>query len=146
MLRFSSLLFVALALVPAGAHLMELAHKIAMPGAEYLTVQKIYRGWNMAAIVVIGALLSTLGLTLTLRGQAPAFGWALLAFACIVGTQVVFWSFTYPVNQATSNWTLLPTHWEDLRARWEYSHAASALLNVVALASNIIAVLSADKP
>lgn len=46
LLRFLTLFFVALALLPAGAHLMELVHKISMPGAEYLTVQKIYRGWT----------------------------------------------------------------------------------------------------
>jgi hypothetical protein len=145
LLRFLSLLFVALALVPAGAHLMELVHKIHMPGAEYLTVQKLYRGWNLAAIVVIGALLSIAALAVSLRGQSPAFGWALLAFACIVATQIVFWTFTYPVNQATSNWTMLPSDWESLRARWEYSHAASALLNLAAVVSTIVAVLSAER-
>ena len=84
-------------------------------------------------------------LALTLRGQSPAFVWALLAFACIVGTQVVFWTFTYPVNQATSNWTMLPSDWESLRARWEYSHAGSAVLNLAALVSTIVAILSAER-
>ena len=145
LLRFLSLLFVALALVPAGAHLMELVHKISMPATEYLTVQKLYRGWSLAAIVVIGALLSTAALAVTLRGQSSAFGWALLALACIVATQVVFWTVTYPVNQATSNWTMLPSDWGSLRARWEYSHAASAILNLTALVSTIVAILSAER-
>jgi hypothetical protein len=146
LVRFLSLLFVALALVPAGAHLMELAHKIHLSGADYLTVQKLYRGWNLAAIVVIGALVSTAALAVALHGQSPAFGWALLALACIVGTQLVFWVFTYPVNQATANWTMLPADWESLRARWEYSHAASALLNLAALVSTILAILSTEPP
>jgi len=49
------------------------------------------------------------------------------------------------VNQATQNWTVLPSNWAELRARWEYSHAASALLNLAALGAVILAVLSADE-
>jgi hypothetical protein len=48
LLQFASVLFAALALVPAGAHLLELKHKIALPGNEYLVVQQLYRGWNLA--------------------------------------------------------------------------------------------------
>ena len=54
---------------------------------------------------------------------------------------MIFWTFTYPANQQTANWTLLPDNWEDLRRQWEYSHAAGALLNLVALICVIIAVL-----
>jgi hypothetical protein len=56
--RFFALLFAALALVPSGAHLLELPNKIGLPAAEYLTVQQIYRGWALLGIVVYGALLS----------------------------------------------------------------------------------------
>ncbi|HZM33925.1 MAG TPA: hypothetical protein VFC18_05460 [Burkholderiales bacterium] len=37
------------------------------------------------------------------------------------------------MNRATENWTRLPAHWLELRAQWEYSHAASAVLNLLAL-------------
>ena len=46
---------------------------------------------------------------------------------------MVFWSFTFPANQATANWTVLPEGWQALRARWEYSHAAGAVLNFAAV-------------
>ena len=52
---------------------------------------------------------------------------------CIVGTQIIFWTFTFPANQQTNNWTTLPESWERLRTQWEYSHAASAVLNLLAL-------------
>lgn len=135
LLLFLSLLFAALALVPAGAHLAELPNKISLPGTEYLVVQRIYMGWALFGFVVIGALSSTGALAFALWRQGQEFWLALGAFVCIAGTQAVFWTFTYPVAQATSNWTVLPQNWEALRAQWEYSHAASAVLNLLALAA-----------
>lgn len=132
-IRLFSLLFLALALGPALAHLLELPNKIDLARDEYLTVQQIYRGWALLGIVVIGALLSTLILTFLVRKRPRELPFVLAAFLCIVGTQVLFWTFTFPANQATNNWIMLPEGWEALRIQWEYSHAASALLNVVAL-------------
>jgi hypothetical protein len=80
------------------------------------------------------------------RGQRKTFVLTLVAFLCIVGTQVVFWTFTYPANRQTDNWTVLPQSWMALRAQWEYSHAASAVLNLIALIALILSVLASDKP
>jgi hypothetical protein len=140
-LYFLSLFFTALALVPAGAHLMELANKMRLPAADYRTVQQIYRGWSFAGILVIAALVSTLLLVLALRGQAWSFYPALVAVVCVVLTQVVFWSLTFPVNRQTHNWTMLPENWIELRARWEYSHAASAVLTIIAIVALIVSLL-----
>jgi hypothetical protein len=142
---FFSLLFAALALAPAMAHLLELPNKINLSREDYLTVQQIYRGWALLGFVVAGALLSTLALTITVRKEQKVFVFALIAFLCIFGTQVVFWTYTYPANQATNNWTTLPEHWLELRRQWEYSHAASAVLNLVALVALILSVLAGDK-
>lgn len=139
--RFLSVLFAALALAPALAHLLELPNKIGLSREEYLTVQQIYRGWALLGIVVAGALLSTLALTVLARKNPREFVPALIAFVCIAGTQVVFWTFTFPTNRQTSNWTVLPENWAALRFQWEYSHAASAALNLVALVAVIIAVM-----
>ena len=106
--RFFSLLFVALALAPSAAHLLELPTKLTLSRDDYLTVQQIYRGWELLGIVVFGALLSTLALTVLSRHRRRQFALALTAFLCVVGTQVVFWAFTYPNNQVTQNWTVLP--------------------------------------
>ncbi len=140
-LYFLSLLFAALALVPAGAHFAELPHKMKLGEAEYRIVQQIYRGWALFGIVVIGALLSTLALAVSLRRDPAAFTPALIALLCIVGTQVIFWTFTFPVNRMTVNWTAMPPDWAALRARWEYSHAASAVLNTAAVIALIVSVL-----
>jgi hypothetical protein len=138
---FFAVLFAALALVPAGAHLAELVHKMQLNAEDYRTVQQIYRGWALFGIVVFAALGSILVLTIRLRGHAAAFTPALVALLSIVGTQVVFWTFTYPVNRTTVNWTLLPPNWAELRAQWEYSHAVSAGLNFLALTALLVSWL-----
>jgi hypothetical protein len=66
---------------------------------------------------------------------------AIVAFLCIAATQVVFWVFTFPVNRTTGNWTQAPAQWEALRRKWEYSHATSAVLNLLAFGSAVLAAL-----
>jgi hypothetical protein len=139
--RFSSLLFAALALGPAAAHALELANKIGLPRDEYLVVQQIYRGWALLGIVVLGALASTLVLAILTRHRRREFVPALVGFLSIAGTQAIFWTFTFPANQATDQWTMLPGNWEALRLQWEYSHAASAALNLAALIALIVSAL-----
>jgi hypothetical protein len=124
---------------------MELPNKIGLSRADYLTVQQIYRGWAWLGIVVVGALLSTLALAIMLRNRKRAFGLALLAFLCIAATQLVFWTWTFPVNRQTLNWSMMPEHWTALRAQWEYSHAAAAALNFVALIALIASLLTTDR-
>jgi len=143
--RFFSLLFAALALAPALAHLLELPNKIDLSRVDYLTVQQIYRGWALLGFVVAGALLSTLVLMIMVRDRPKAFTLTVVAFLCLVGTQVIFWTFTFPANQQTNNWTVLPETWMALRTQWEYSHAASAVLNLIALISLFCSVLARDK-
>jgi hypothetical protein len=143
--RFCSLLFAALALAPALAHLLELPNKINLSRADYLTVQQLYRGWAWLGIVVVGALLSTLALTIMLRNRGRAFALTLVAFLCIAGTQVVFWTFTFPVNRQTMNWSVMPENWAALRAQWEYSHAAAAVLNCIALVALIISLMVTNR-
>jgi hypothetical protein len=139
-LRFLSLLFVALSLAPSMAHLLELPHKIHLPAAEYLTVQQIYTGWALLGIVVVGALLSVLALALVERMHSMRVAPTVFALLCIVGAQVAYWTFTYPANVATQNWTMLPQNWMTLRTQWEYSHAVGAILNLLALVALLIDV------
>lgn len=139
LIEFLAIVLTALALVPAAAHVMELPNKLSMTREAYLIVQRIYRGWNLIGIVVIAALIATLVLMLSVDGSA--FVPALIAFLAIAATQVVFWVFTFPVNRLTRNWTRAPDDWQKLRDRWELSHAASAVLNFIAVVSVTIAVV-----
>lgn len=141
-LFFLSILLTAVSMAAGMAHLLALPNKIHLPADDYLTVQQIYRGWALLGVPIIAALLSTVALTLGLRGQGTPMVLALIATLSIGASLLIFFLATYPVNQATQNWTLLPENWESLRRQWEYSHAAGALLYLVALASLVLSVLS----
>jgi hypothetical protein len=134
-----SILFTALMLVPAGAHLMSLPNKIGMNAQDYLAAQQAYAGWNLSGIVVITALITTFWLGWMCRHDATLRGFVFVALACIVLTQVVFWTLNFPGNAATSNWTQLPDNWETLRSRWELGHALAAVLTLLAFLSLLTA-------
>jgi hypothetical protein len=140
--QFLALVFVALALVPSGAHLFALPNKMDLARDQYFVVQNIYRGWALFGIVLFGALFANLVLALQLRGRGTPFIPALVAFYCIVLSLLVFFIWTYPANQATDNWTTIPANWEQLRRQWEYSHAANALVTFVAFCSLTLSVLT----
>ena len=59
----------------------------------------------------------------------------------LVAAQAVFWTFTFPANVATENWTVAPDDWERLRRQWEYPHALGALFQLLVVASLILAAL-----
>jgi hypothetical protein len=140
-LQFLAILLTAISMAAGWAHLLELPNKLGLSRDEYLTVQQIYRGWASLGIAVVGALLSSATLTALQRGKTASFYCALTATLCIALSLVVFFSFTFPANKLTQNWTVLPEAWERLRRQWEYSHAASALLYFLALAMLALSVI-----
>jgi hypothetical protein len=140
--RLLAVVSVALCLVPAGAHFFELANKMSLSPAEYMTVQKIYAGWSFFGIAIVAALLLTLMHTFMVHGDRTAFSLSSTAVLCLAATQVIFWMFTYPMNVASNNWTTTPENFEAARRQWEYSHAVNAVLTFVAFAAIIMSVLS----
>src|SRR5262245_23280545 len=91
-----SLLFVGLALIPAGAHLFELPNKLALKDSDYLVVQQIYRGWWLFAFAILPALIFTGVHAFAVRARWSRFIPALGAFLCMLATQAIFWIWTYP--------------------------------------------------
>jgi hypothetical protein len=79
--QFLALALTALALVPSGAHLFELANKMSLGAEQYFIVQSIYRGWSLFGIVLFGALIANLALALLLRGRGAPFALALFGFS-----------------------------------------------------------------
>lgn len=140
-LQFLAIVFVALALAPGGAHLFALPNKIGLPQDQYFTVQGIYRGWALLGIVLFGALAACLALTVALGRRRLPFLLALTAFFLVAATLVIFFAWTYPANQATANWTMVPANWAELRAQWEYSHAVNAVLTFLALCAVTLSTL-----
>lgn len=143
--QFLAVVLTALALIPGGAHLFELLNKISLGAEQYFIVQNIYRGWSLFGVVLFGALVANLLLAWLTRGRGAPFVFALLAFFCIALTLVVFFTWTYPANQATNNWTTIPDNWQQLRRQWEYSHAANAVVTFAALCAVTLSLLVARK-
>lgn len=138
---FVALLATSVAFGAALAHALELPNKIAMPRDAYFTVQAIYRGWNLLGIVLAIQLLGILSVVLLHRRRRRVLWPALVALGGLVAAQIVFWTWTFPANQATANWTLEPESWEALRRQWEYSHLAGAAFQMLAMISLILAAL-----
>ena len=133
---------VALCLIPAGAHFFELANKMSLSTADYMATQKIYAGWSFFGVAIIAAIAFTLTHTLMVRAEHAAFLLSLTALLCLGATQVIFWTFTYPMNVATNNWTISPQDFETARRQWEYSHAVNAVLTFVALVTITLSTLT----
>ena len=137
---FASIVLTALCLGPAMAHLLALPNKLRLSRDAYFTAQQIYRGWAWLGTVIAAAILVTLVLAILERRRAPLGLGAAAALSCLVAAQVVFWVFTFPANQATRNWTVIPENWMQLRLRWEYSHALGAFLTLAALVVLVLSV------
>jgi hypothetical protein len=141
-LRILTLALTALILVPSGAHLFELPGKIGLGQDAYFTVQGIYAGWSMFAVPIFAAILCNLALFVAERRRAPgAARWALVSAALIALSLGVFFAWVFPGNQATANWTMQPEGWEALRSRWEYGHAANAVVVFGAFLATCVTVV-----
>jgi hypothetical protein len=119
--------------VPAGAHLFELPNKIGLAQDEYFVVQSICRGWALFGIVLFGAPAANLAAAIMVRRRRAPFWLAVAAFLLVAATLAIFFAWTYPADQATSNWTVVPANWQELRPQWEYAHATNAVLTFLAL-------------
>jgi hypothetical protein len=132
-LQIVAVIFTALAFVPSAAHLFELPNKIALSQEHYLLVQSIYRGWSLFGLPIFAAIGANSALALMLWRRGKPFALSLAAALILAITLFVFFWWTYPANQVTNNWTVVSTDWERLRAQWELSHAADAVLTFIAL-------------
>ena len=139
--RLLAVISVGICLIPAGAHFFELVNKMSLSTAEYMTTQKIYAGWSFFGVAIITATVFTLTHTLMVRAKRTAFLLSLTALLCLGATQVIFWTFTYPMNVATNNWTITPQDFEAARQQWEYSHAVNAVLTFVAFVTTTLSAL-----
>jgi hypothetical protein len=87
------------------AHLFELPRKMALSRDAYFTVQQIYAGWDLFGFV-LAIQLASLGLLAWRSFREPyVFRPAVAALLLLLAAQLLFWSFTFPANTATHNWT-----------------------------------------
>ena len=105
-------------------------------------MQAIYRGWALLGIVLIAALCMNLLAAIMVRAQPAATWSAAAATALLALSLAIFFMWTFPVNEATNNWSVAPENWRILRALWEYSHAVNAGVTFLALCASTLSGLA----
>ena len=71
------------------------------------------------------------------------FGWALFGALCLVAAHGAWWVWVAPVNAMMTALTpeTLPADWMRLRDQWEYTHAARAVLQIIAFGALVFSIL-----
>lgn len=144
--RFVTLLLSALAIALPFAHLLEMPAKRGFEPELYRVInQNLYWGFGtFGAAIEVGAVLACLALAYIVRGRRPAFSLTLTAAVLVVAAHLVFWIFIAPVNAEIAAWApgAVPAGWTDVRDRWEFSHAARAVLMIGSFAFLLGSVLA----
>jgi hypothetical protein len=148
-IRFISLLLTAVVTGIVVCHVLELPGKIALPGDVYLNVQQtLYHNWEVyVGIIEIGALLSTLLLSVLVYNRRGVFPLTITGLVCLVVMFFVLTAWIRPLDAQMDTWTIdtMPANWTQSRNEWEYLHATRAVFAVVGLSSLILAALN-DTP
>ena len=119
-----------------------LPNKIGMPQDQYFVVQSAYRGWAWFGLLWLAALILSATSAAMVRSQAVPFWSAVGTATCFPIMLAVFVVWTQPANQAAARWMKMPDNWAALRLQWEYSHAASAAIVVLALCLIVCSALA----
>jgi hypothetical protein len=155
-----SLVLVALALVPALAHALELPGKLRLAKDEYFAVQPIYYpGFTIAGFFEPVAILATIAVVVLMEHEGVEFWLTLAALLGLVCMHAVYWLLTHPVNNfwlrgkkigrlgsgffslgSAGNSGARTDDWTALRDRWEYSHVARAGLAFLSFVALVAAV------
>jgi hypothetical protein len=143
--RLVTIMLTALSMGTALCHLLEMPAKITYEGALWLTLlQTLYPPafGTIGAFFEVGAVVTAVMLAFLVR-RRPAFVWTLLGALCLVVAHAAFWIWVAPVNATMSPLTpeTLPADWMRLRNQWEYTHAARAVLQIVALGALVFSIL-----
>lgn len=94
--------------------------------------------------MTVGAVLSTIALTVLVRKRQPAFWWTLAGTLCLaIAFPLIFFLQIEPVNvvieQATAR--TVPPNWEQLRNQWEYAHATNFVFSLAGFMTLIVSIL-----
>ena len=138
-------MFTALSMGMALCHLLEMPAKMTYDGALWLRLlQTLYGAFGtIGAFIEVGAVITAVVLAILVRRRRPAFGWTLLGALCLVAAHLAWWVWVAPVNATMAPLTpeTLPADWMRLRDQWEYTHAARAVLQIIALGALVLSIL-----
>jgi hypothetical protein len=114
-------------------------------GALWLALlQTLYGAFGtIGAFIEVGAVVIAVVLAFLVRQRPPAFGWTLLGALCLVAAHAAWWVWVAPVNATMTSLTpeTLPADWMGLRDQWEYTHAARAIVQIIALGALVFSIL-----
>src|SRR5438270_856714 len=95
-----TVILVALAMVPALAHALELPGKMRLTKDAYVATQSIYYpGFTIAGISEPLGIISTILLLGLIPAGSSDFWLTLIALFGLIGMQAVYWLLTHPVNK-----------------------------------------------
>lgn len=99
---------------------------------------------RIAGVAEILGLASTGALAWWVQERRPsAFPLTAAAAGFLAAAHGIFWTAVHPANTTMGSWPLdaIPDDWRRWRDRWEYSHAARAVLVTGALSALFLSVL-----
>jgi len=101
-----------------------------------------YFGWIGGSAELL-AIAVTLVLAWRLRHDRSSFLFVTAAAVLLLAALVAFMVIVLPTNLTMRQWPLdsIPDGWTRLRDRWEYTHAARALLVLGALSALVVSVM-----
>jgi hypothetical protein len=148
LLRFSTILLVALLSGLAFAHVLEQSAKMQYDAVLYITLQRtLYVQWGPPHV---GGFLEPLAIAATgllaffLRRNKRDLWLSLGAlFLLLLAFQLVFFWLVAPANAGFLAATLpsIPLNWTELRSDWETGHAIRFALQFAALALLVLSLL-----
>jgi hypothetical protein len=144
-LSFAALVLTAIALIPLGAHVLELSGKMKLGRDSYVMVQGLHRGWEYFGIAIVGGFLASVARA-ALPGSRRDRLFPLFAAVMIAAALGIFFYFVYPANQITKNWTAVPANWKTWRYQWEWGYAAVAACMLAAFVALAWAAVSRRDP
>jgi hypothetical protein len=150
-LRFVNLLLVVLIFGLAWCHVMEIAGKLRLDAAEWLTVQHnlyVAFGVPLGAALELAAILTSWWLYLLVRRRRPAAVLTLAAALCTTLGLVAWFWLVAPMNAIIAGWTpqAMTADWLAVRDRWETGHAIHAALFGLGFGALTAALLAETPP
>jgi hypothetical protein len=143
--RLATIMFTALSMGTALAHLLEMPAKLTYDGSLWLLLlQTLYPSFGtIGGSCEVAAVVTSVVLVGLVRNHRRAFGWTFAAALALVAAHAAFWIWVASVNTTLLPLTpeTLPSDWTRLRDQWEYTHAARAVLQIFALTFLAISVL-----
>lgn len=145
--RFWTILLSTVSASAAIAHLLEMPAKLGYDGPTWLhLLQTLYPPafGPVSGTCEIAAVVAAVILAILLGRRGERWGWVAFGAGCLVIAHTIFWCLVSPVNAALVPLSpdTLPPNWLRLRNQWEYSHATRAVLQLFALSSFVISILT----